>query len=476
MATWHRQLQILRINKLRRKIAAIESNIDTQQQIKTLVAAKRKPGWRVRSSDGLGYRSIPRTTYRVNSTHYLGPVSNAKIGTDQSFSDMHPIARLNPPRNIAYGQKVTVYSLKAGFEIHEPKLDIVAQESQWPFVGTKAYPVSEDISTPLTFDYGLANGAMLKAYSKMNEADLQLNEYVFEWKQVVRLLKDPFKTVLRAHRILDRWARRDNWIYVPSHIVRKHVDGVLVSKRPTGAVLMSFRTRRTIPVSEASNAVLNAAANRWLQYRYGIAPMIKDITKVMVMVEKPPFTQQLRSASGRLWVSRQEESTSDFKYRWIPVDLMFKVTRQTGSFYAAKVWYKVAYEPPTSWTLGLHPRQWINALYNAVPYSFVLDWAINLDEWMKAINVPPWIKPVANVCTAKEYDYVRSVCTSVRWISSPYYQGSITKTPLAFKRRLRFHRKIDLPPPTKPVVGTAWRSMKNVMTGLALLYKPLIRK
>lgn len=464
-----------------KRVRTRKENQEVKQSVRILRAAKRMPGPRIRNRDEIGWRPMaPTAVFTKNSSGVVTKVTyvtnaQAKWGEKKSISDYHPIARLDPPRNLTTIKSVRVNSTSADVVLKFPAYEYYYQDikllnSKVALLGLGGVPASfYDISQTVGFDVPSANKALLKAQAKVYSADIQANEYLVEWKQVVNLLKDPLRTVLKFHRVLERWTRHDAWIYVPKSRKRHFDGGVLTLKTPTGGQLMSMRTKRELSLKEASSSLIAEASNRWLQYRYGIAPLVQDITSVMAMWVDGSFHKQpeLLSKEARYTVEKirnvSEYTTHDTVFTYI-----FKVVETKGEFYASKQWFKLLEDAPASYKLGLHPSQFLNVWWNATPWSFVADWVVNLDDWMTAQRSVPWINLHANYVTHKLYHkYVATLVKAVSISSGRAAVISGQPVAIAFKESMR--REIDLPRVTELPVSEAWQSLKNALTGLSLL-------
>lgn len=256
-------------------------------------------------------------------------------------------------------------------------------------------------------------------------------------------------------------------MWVPSRSYRKLANGdVLVNKLPLGGVLMSMRTKRLLDPVKASKQVVDAACNRWLQYRYGIAPLALDITTVMDLWLNPQLPQEDFKRSARHWVSKTK-TVSFSTLRWGPLMFYFKRTRETGLYYSAVQHAKLVGSAPLAYKLGLDPSQWLRVIWNTIPYSFVADWLVDVDKWLTSRIDVPWITPLSNSVTAKRFDKVTSVCYKVAETSYGRL-GKLSTQPVAVSLYEAINRHIDLPKPASPPISRKWSTLKNEATALAL--------
>lgn len=473
-----------RIQKLLARQAAQAANLGVRRSVRELKAAKRLPHQRVRSMDEWNASTCadPYTLYRNASGTVTGPGYypigyTARWGVRKAIVDSVPILKLAPPRSPVTIGSVRQNSLQASV-YHKPtelsRPIQVMPKSKWPARGLYGIGIDIAVPQPVAFDMLQANKALQKAIAKVYQADIQANEYIIEWRQVAKLLRDPLRTVLVFHKVLEKWTRRDSWIWIPSRRYQKFGKGTSVSKTPAGGVLMSMRTRREVSASTVSKEVLNAACNRWLQYRYGIAPIMSDLTAVYGLWLEPTSAPRLRSCSARHWVQKPTKVISTYYVRIGPFATYHKRTKTVGEFYSAKVWFDLAVDQvPTSYKYGMHPTQWLNVLWNGIPYSFVADWVINLDEWLTSQRHVPWIQLRGNVVTRKVFENARSICDTVKEVN----YGAICQisgSPMATIHRESIHRRVDLPRTMEPFLSAAWSSAKNAMTAAALILSPVL--
>lgn len=465
-----------RIKNAQRRRQHRAQNLEIRRQVRTLKAEKRRVRQRVRSTTSVGAVYLPRDEYWSGSLR-LGPQRAYYSGTDKSIVDYVPTMRLDPPRNPVVIKSVRFSALSASIFADVPRANTWARRSKGRWAAAAlgyAYPVVSKMTDDLGWSNANADKALQKALAKVNEAqNIDANEYIVEFRQVLRLLKDPVRTLLSMHKTLEKWTRRDAWIYIPDRTFRRCNGGTLISKPPLGAKLMSMRTRRVISASEVSSSAFHEAANRWLQYRYGIAPLAKDITKVMSLwAGEPGYTEPLKSKTARHFVRRDKKSTTTANVEQ-PFTVTYRHEWVVGEHYTAKQWYHLKHDIPELAKWNLHPEQWLRVFWNALPFSFVADWVVNIDQWLLATMDPPWIQLAGNVITQKKFEKTRTTGVSAVY---GLYPATITGFPFAAKSYEGMQRYIDHPTAPGPVLSDAWQTVKNAGTALALILNSIKRR
>lgn len=434
------------------------------------------PRIRVRSDDssfGYEYTKPPvYVTYYANGSKIitLGAPVTVRTGFKKKIIDYKPIVHLGPPRlNPVSIKSVRTHSSLVTWDT----LGYVGKQAiQWtgPFIGAfiplaRKYTTMSDIVQPIGFSTAVAEEVLQKTMAKLNDPSIAANEYLFEYMQVAHLLRDPFKTSVNLAKILNRWTKSDAWIYSPR------------GRNTPGAVIMSFRTRRELSLKKASKALIEEASQRWLQYRYGILPLYSDIATVlgqMIDGEIPSINQlQMFKQKARIYATRAS-GTNELYLSIGPYSVTAMERWIERDFYTANIFFQKRGLPSPSWRYGLHPRQWLTALWNAVPYSFVGDWFINVDQWLKAITVNPYVSIRGNCVTRKISLW--SDFTERKVYSTSYGTGTVPLPHVLGTSMIRsdaIRREINLPYSRDIFFSVNWSSLKNILTGLALI---LVRK
>lgn len=476
-ASYHHHKKLMREQKTRDRLKWFWERKELRKWLNERQNERRETHLRVRDSDTMATVKAPAVYWWSNGKPYLQPAGYFAFGRKQGFVDYHPTRPGDPPNVMhpVYGQKVVVNSLSCSMVGRAPNLFIEYPKGKWATNGRWLSPVTTDVSIPLEFIESHAQRALQLAYVDMKEPDIAMNEYVFEFKQFVGLLKDPIRTLARYQKLLNKWFSADAWFYANPIKVRRFGKGQLVSVATPGATLMSFRTKREVSVSDVSASTVKAAANRWLQYRYGILPLYLDVGAVAGMLAEKPIPSEWRKAQARFHVTRSKQAVSGTR-AWNPTTHFYEGMRHEGLHYSATVYYKLEKELPLSYTMGLHPSQILRALWNRIPYSFVADWIVNVDDWLVAATNLPNSYIGRNCVTAKEYQKVNLTLKQVRFNYSPYPYLTLSSQPVMLALGERFNRHVDVPFENKLTFSSKWHSLKNAMTAEALLITEIFKR
>lgn len=163
--------------------------------------------------------------------------------------------------------------------------------------------------------------------------------------------------------------------------------------------------------------LVNASANTWMEFRYGIMPFANDIAAIAALFSKralkaethinratkgsAPLTSRSRgtvtSTVGNFWLERQYASTFEDKYT-------------SGVGYITK---PGIYSHLHSY--GLAVQDVPNLLWELTPLSFVVDWFYSVGPWIRAITPNPSVAVLGSYTSRKLVENGVCTCKSVTY-------------------------------------------------------------
>lgn len=151
--------------------------------------------------------------------------------------------------------------------------------------------------------------------------------------------------------------------------------------------------------------VVNESASAWLEYRYGVRPIMWEIDAYRKFMEDGIPLGLVGRCRGTYekpaLVSHSSMHTyttnSTFHYT---VDWEVKVF---DGHYATVLFQQDLGAPTSSGltAMGLHPIQAVNLAYELYPLSFMLDWFIDFDSWIGGLTPHPGRKYLGNSVSRK---------------------------------------------------------------------------
>jgi hypothetical protein len=157
-------------------------------------------------------------------------------------------------------------------------------------------------------------------------------------------------------------------------------------------------------------------ATNYLKIRYGYTPLLMTIKSLMDFKEKTTKRYTSRgfsSASDSASLTGQINGSA-----WL-ADWETKVSKQLDV--RAGVLYD--YQFTLADQLGLSPKNIPAAMYELIPFSFVVDWAVNLGDWIQAVTPKAGVNYLASWVVTREVTQIER-----RASFSPIQLANYTRT------------------------------------------------
>lgn len=255
-------------------------------------------------------------------------------------------------------------------------------------------------------------------------------------------------------------------------------------------------------VSQTLRQLFHAGADGYLQLQFNILPLIKDITSVMHVMSS------VERAIARLITEAGRKQTKHMYFAWREFDDLIGQKNSPSSAYTlgpdskypllvgasewefdaihkdsvfrAEIQYNYSlseWEVVHARLLGFLDALGVNAnlaiIWNAIPYSFIVDWVLGVSQYLSSIKIPN-LNPVVNIT-----NYCASVKRS-RTINSKFnywgWQGYVEKRACILPQvsETAYRRVVGLPSTVS--LSTSGISSVEFTLGAALAYLKLVRK
>lgn len=277
-------------------------------------------------------------------------------------------------------------------------------------------------------DSNLEDLCILKALNKLNQRDLDLGTAWYERGKTAQLVGDLAYTAAHA---LDA-IRKRNWQRLRNEL---GLDG---------------------NVLDGGGNVVDG----YLVYRYAVMPAMKDVAGAVDSLSRlPPDTWAVTARATEKNTSRRVttvgEGTED------PFTCSSELERRCRAIITA-VPKPLTREQDILWSLGLDNP--LSTIHEVIPYSFVLDWALPIGDWLSGLNALKYYSGWNTVVSNKTEEKV-----TVSGARTTYNGGTITSSASGSYSRLQFRRRVMSAPPIPVLPVKDPRSLTHMADGLSLL-------
>jgi len=299
--------------------------------------------------------------------------------------------------------------------------------------------------------------ALQKAYSKLGKNEVGVGEALGELRETLQMLKSPLKSI-RDFLTGNDYRR----LSILNRIMRYLKTGRFPSRR-------SFLTG-----AEAAKA----AADAWLEIRYGLMPLIYLGQDLIDLANK----QALRADFLKGIHSVTANSTREDIYSlpkvvagasdWTRMEVNPKVVDNCKGH--ASVQYKLTGLPSKADLLGLSPKFLPELIWELTRCSFVVDWWFDVGQWLGAMRFEPRLTVLGNTSSIK----VDRTITSEYALSISIFPGGTSRfiKDATYERHEYFHRSVNRDLPMLPSLDLKFRSLMHTVDALALIAQPLAKK
>lgn len=390
----------------------------------------------------------------IVSTH-TGSPAECPLGGSQSITEYFLDSDFSNPYRVMQHKPVRITKRRS---INDKSYSAVSCTGWWLYqfysVGLhNALPfeqlMNDNDYTPEVYPW-LEDIALTKAYANLQSSDMDFGMFAAEYRELIKMFKNPLNGSVQLLRKM--FSESKNRLRRPT---LKHA----------GTALRTLGT---------------AMSDQWLEYRYGINPLANDLASIAWT-----FVRKNRQLSNEVKVSKAYAVHRPDPVPKIrgPVgvtgfNLYFDTLTCAEHTATAKVYYRLRPYMENAYLLaqlGLSPTQIGSLIYELTPFSFVLDWFLNLGDWIKSISPTPWLDVESNIVSVKTVELYTSSLRSASCTGVALPCEIRGNTPFQFERETLV-RKVQVPLPLSP----SWRrndilSLKQRLDGLALTFGPTMR-
>lgn len=236
----------------------------------------------------------------------------------------------------------------------------------------------------------------------------------------------------------------------------------LVQPRTSGRMF----GRRRSPLSYASNA--------WLEHRYGILPLLADIDTLRGLtrdVLSPRHTDFARKRAKKTLSSTSTRVVLS-GLRPVPMNLYGVMVAESWAKVFASAFYRADGQTSGS-QLGVDASSIPNLLWELIPFSFVVDWWLDVGTWIRAITPKYGITSLGGITSVQARSTIDvSLNLACHLSPSSYYPLSgLTSTCTTVSTR--YVRSLATHPVHNFVLKPGLASWQHKVSATALAFQPV---
>lgn len=149
-------------------------------------------------------------------------------------------------------------------------------------------------------------------------------------------------------------------------------------------------------------AVMSAGSDTWMEFRYGMRPMISDIANIQKLFDKQAnrvsrvyHPARAGERESLTWTSDGSTALGSFVHYW------HNYGRREISYHVGLTYRKKFNFPAFMHEHGMAIQDLPNVLWELTPLSFVADWYFSCGDWLRAITPNPAVNYIGGFLSRK---------------------------------------------------------------------------
>lgn len=244
---------------------------------------------------------------------------------------------------------------------------------------------------------------------------------------------------MRAIALAKAYAKMNQPVVLSGEILRDLDTSLAMLRRPfkeSRTILNKMLKYRKRHLGKTVESAARASGNAWLEYRYGWQPVMMDADAIINNVHRVREKLDSKRLVARAGEKQSRSASASFTVSG-GIPRLDSISGTVSSTKNGRVGAGVLYDIKNRTTsedlgsmFGTRPSDLPTTIWEAIPYSFVADWFINVGDWLQATTPNPNVIVRGNWTTAIfEWSLSLTNCqASVRIASAPTttYTGVIS--------------------------------------------------
>lgn len=205
---------------------------------------------------------------------------------------------------------------------------------------------------------------------------------------------DILTDTVEAGQSVSMLTKSSSWFYELARLVRRRNGKAILQHMnilPTRKKVFKVENRLIVShkyaVGKTGVDVFTSMSNIWMQYRYGVMPMIYSMRDAFNALTANPDLLKLQK---RIQVTLKEHVFYQPSYKQVDngSGLLYTLSKSYTVDGSIRHVAYVTFNDAVSVRLGLHSlSSLVNTLYEEVPLSWVLDWFIDIGSYLRGLAV-----------------------------------------------------------------------------------------
>lgn len=231
-----------------------------------------------------------------------------------------------------------------------------------------------------TWNESLAQAAINKTYTKIMSNDLEVGVMLAELRETVEGLRNPLAALRKSFDFYNRNLKKWDTL---AELIESDTLGYFKKKRVNLSIdrVRDRLKRGSLPASA------KGIAGTWLEWRYGIRPLISDIQAILDFVKGKSFSfsEKLQKRRSKSELVKNDSGTwsSSLIVPTVTAQWMRSITTTTTASVAFR--YDAPLTLQERWGVDLFSIPGI--AWELVPLSFVADWFLSVGQFLSALRV-----------------------------------------------------------------------------------------
>lgn len=305
----------------------------------------------------------------------------------------------------------------------------------------------KDLFVPSTFENdleGMGTQALLQAYGKVKSSSALVPEALADLDKSIGMLGRPFGSA------------RD--------------------------LLLRMEKAKARRLGKTASSVARAIADTHLEYRMGWSPIFLDIGNIIKASHKFREECDARRIVVRSGMNKEAQKAGSFENATVmghwyitangTVTQEVRVTADAGVIVAVESQTKLEH---LNQVLGFRPNDLVQTVWEATPYSFIVDRFVGIGDWLQAVTPVPGVTYLGNWITRTVKKSTTYLVPNWRW-QEPSYPTYVANGTFGsgVDEYFRMDRVVNNQLATTPALTVQPLSMLQQADHMALLVKPLI--